>query len=619
MPSQFPSSDQLNSYNVAQLQFALAANPKSDPDDDISFLPDLSPSGSPALVAQVSDSDIDYNSRRMSSSATSTADSDSVLSRGEKRASTPSESPQPKKQRNDPAEQRNWDLESSTSQQAASVDAKSSIIDQSKLQLPSILTTFEDPYRHESRRASLPDTNSRLRHSPYPQPSTLRHTYAPSAPSSLNAYTFPPHTDQSGGDRQARPKITTSLTLGVDHAYADSLNSATPPSSTYPASNYSSPLTSDYQRPTGLSYYENDGWNHSSPSGIVRPNSTPGQLSIPTMKYEDNMRHTSFSGLSQPQMFAGSARISGQQDRRPLAGIKSEWNFTNTQSDYTLANNNTQYSPTMSSSPPSIAVPNSPPRLSPTVPTSSLVDRPPRKRGKLPKETTDFLKAWLHRHSDHPYPSEEEKKQLCNATGLSMSQVSNWMINARRRILAPAHRTASGPTTTAPFPPSGRGLSNLLDPMGRRASMPADTLQLYHPMTLQSLPNSPANYPSSYMNGRHTNSGGLPLPRQHLGPASNVDYDPGRSVAPLYGPGPRSAAANSSSHYLSSDISTLSAQPAIVNNPFTSHSTSHSTPPASVYSSYDSGSRLAQTGQTQQSYYDGAPPSGPGSAYHTPQ
>ncbi|KIY47714.1 hypothetical protein FISHEDRAFT_14603, partial [Fistulina hepatica ATCC 64428] len=55
------------------------------------------------------------------------------------------------------------------------------------------------------------------------------------------------------------------------------------------------------------------------------------------------------------------------------------------------------------------------------------------KRGKLPKETTDFLKAWLHRHSDHPYPSEEEKKQLCHATGLSMSQVSNWMINARRR------------------------------------------------------------------------------------------------------------------------------------------------------------------------------------------
>ena len=62
---------------------------------------------------------------------------------------------------------------------------------------------------------------------------------------------------------------------------------------------------------------------------------------------------------------------------------------------------------------------------------SFLVDRPQKVRGELPKPTTDFLKDWLHRHSDHPYPSENEKKQLCAATGLSMSQVSNWMINVR--------------------------------------------------------------------------------------------------------------------------------------------------------------------------------------------
>ncbi|KAF8967101.1 hypothetical protein BDZ97DRAFT_566160 [Flammula alnicola] len=89
----------------------------------------------------------------------------------------------------------------------------------------------------------------------------------------------------------------------------------------------------------------------------------------------------------------------------------------------------------------------------------------------------------------------------------SMSQVSNWMINARRRILAPAHRAASGPTTTAPFPPSGRSasLSGLLDPIGRRASMPAaEALQLYHPMTLQSMPNSPSghhHHSSDYIGG----------------------------------------------------------------------------------------------------------------------
>jgi hypothetical protein len=67
--------------------------------------------------------------------------------------------------------------------------------------------------------------------------------------------------------------------------------------------------------------------------------------------------------------------------------------------------------------------------LVPRSTSSYLVGRPQKKRSKLPKAVTDVLKDWLHRHSDHPYPSEDEKKQQCVATGLSMSQVSNWMIN----------------------------------------------------------------------------------------------------------------------------------------------------------------------------------------------
>lgn len=61
--------------------------------------------------------------------------------------------------------------------------------------------------------------------------------------------------------------------------------------------------------------------------------------------------------------------------------------------------------------------------------SSPVLQHPQQKMGKLPKETTDILKAWLHHHSDHPYPSEKEKLQLCHATGLSVSQVTNWMIN----------------------------------------------------------------------------------------------------------------------------------------------------------------------------------------------
>ncbi|CAO1618682.1 unnamed protein product [Parajaminaea phylloscopi] len=67
----------------------------------------------------------------------------------------------------------------------------------------------------------------------------------------------------------------------------------------------------------------------------------------------------------------------------------------------------------------------------------------PRRRGKLPKDVTELLKGWLMEHSSHPYPNEDEKRRLCLSTGLSISQVSNWFINARRRILAPQQSAAA--------------------------------------------------------------------------------------------------------------------------------------------------------------------------------
>jgi hypothetical protein len=81
----------------------------------------------------------------------------------------------------------------------------------------------------------------------------------------------------------------------------------------------------------------------------------------------------------------------------------------------------------------------------------------PRRRGKLPKVVTDLLKAWLLDHASHPYPTEDEKRRLCSVTGLSISQVSNWFINARRRILVPqgSGNFALGQSSSAPH--SGHG------------------------------------------------------------------------------------------------------------------------------------------------------------------
>lgn len=64
---------------------------------------------------------------------------------------------------------------------------------------------------------------------------------------------------------------------------------------------------------------------------------------------------------------------------------------------------------------------------------------------------------------------------------------------ARRRILAPVHRPTSGPATTHPLPSQRSGVAHSGVSTGtllRRASMPTDSLQLYHPLSLQSLPHS---------------------------------------------------------------------------------------------------------------------------------
>ncbi|CAL4063136.1 unnamed protein product [Meganyctiphanes norvegica] len=60
-----------------------------------------------------------------------------------------------------------------------------------------------------------------------------------------------------------------------------------------------------------------------------------------------------------------------------------------------------------------------------------------KKRGIFPKVATNILRAWLFQHLTHPYPSEDQKKQLGQDTGLTILQVNNWFINARRRIVQP--------------------------------------------------------------------------------------------------------------------------------------------------------------------------------------
>jgi len=60
-----------------------------------------------------------------------------------------------------------------------------------------------------------------------------------------------------------------------------------------------------------------------------------------------------------------------------------------------------------------------------------------KKRGNLPKHATNTLKTWLFSNFLHPYPSESEKLELSQQTGLSITQINNWFINARVRTWRP--------------------------------------------------------------------------------------------------------------------------------------------------------------------------------------
>ncbi|XP_050526900.1 homeobox protein PKNOX2-like [Daktulosphaira vitifoliae] len=60
-----------------------------------------------------------------------------------------------------------------------------------------------------------------------------------------------------------------------------------------------------------------------------------------------------------------------------------------------------------------------------------------QKRGILPKQATSVMRSWLFQHLIHPYPTEDEKKIIAAQTNLTLLQVNNWFINARRRILQP--------------------------------------------------------------------------------------------------------------------------------------------------------------------------------------
>ncbi|KAI8058279.1 homeobox KN domain-containing protein [Syncephalis plumigaleata] len=73
--------------------------------------------------------------------------------------------------------------------------------------------------------------------------------------------------------------------------------------------------------------------------------------------------------------------------------------------------------------------------------THSSYDKETRANHKADVLAT--LVNWLLKNLHQPYPSAEDKKMLCEQTKLSLTQVNDWFVNARRRYLCSGKTTLS--------------------------------------------------------------------------------------------------------------------------------------------------------------------------------
>ncbi|KAI9468073.1 MAG: hypothetical protein EXX96DRAFT_591831 [Benjaminiella poitrasii] len=119
-----------------------------------------------------------------------------------------------------------------------------------------------------------------------------------------------------------------------------------------------------------------------------------------------------------------------------------------------------------------------------------------KRRGNLPKEVTEFLKHWLILHKEHPYPTEKEKQVLADETHLSVNQISNWFINARRRILQPLLESEIQQQSL----PEVNYRTSISDPMNPQRAMNESTGATNYRPTLNNH-SSDANYRQQYVLG----------------------------------------------------------------------------------------------------------------------
>ncbi|KAH7134569.1 hypothetical protein B0J13DRAFT_560664 [Dactylonectria estremocensis] len=151
---------------------------------------------------------------------------------------------------------------------------------------------------------------------------------------------------------------------------------------------------------------------------------------------------------------------------------------------------------------------------------------PPKIGTRFSRDSVRILRNWLTTHSHHPFASEEDKEMLQRQTGLSKTQIANWLSNSRRRgkiqgpNLAlpqpPESSTGSIEIQRRPGTPAPKSRTELMNPLERWVDSPpenepATATAIARAMASSSRASSGHDSPSSY---RPSNDGsGTPLSR----------------------------------------------------------------------------------------------------------
>lgn len=101
---------------------------------------------------------------------------------------------------------------------------------------------------------------------------------------------------------------------------------------------------------------------------------------------------------------------------------------------------------------------------------------PPKIGTRFSKESLRILRNWLSTHARRPFPTDEERRLLQHQTGLTKTQILNWLANARRRGKIPEYQPSSPhvrSNTTSPISIPGRAAT----PIPQIRASPFDPLQ----------------------------------------------------------------------------------------------------------------------------------------------